>query len=484
MAAASSSTRVPQKPSFFKIILPKTIEDGKITIPKSFVRAYGDSLSSPVLLEDPFDAGWKVELTNHDDNLWLDDGWREFVDHYSIEQGFFLTFKWKGNSQFRVTIFDSSASEIAYPVTIAPCEDDPDYCSSSMVPQSSETETETQVSETESESGVIMPDDLIPPPLKRKRSQSQSRSKRIKSSSSWINSGVPEKPNECPAEGVDGKPLTLEYVQPKVMRKIKKLLKGDEHKAVKEAMGFETENPYFLVIMYPTYINEPKQVCVPLPFAEKYFPGTEGNVTFQFSDGRTWPLKFKIYTELRRCQISSGWRRFVWDNKLQLDDVCMFELIKSDDLTMKVTIFREIAVERNTSIIKREIEEDLSEDIQPSPLVKIEPTELVPDNLASPEALKAARSFKSEHPFFHVVITPAYAQGETMELPKDFYKTHFATSLKTVQIQVGKVSWPVRLASSKGRVRQFSEGWAAFAKGHDLHAGRQFKGNGSERLGS
>jgi hypothetical protein len=52
---------------------------------------------------------------NSNGKAWLDKGWVDFVDKYSIKCGYFLVFKYEGGSRFRVRIFDLSTMEIDYP---------------------------------------------------------------------------------------------------------------------------------------------------------------------------------------------------------------------------------------------------------------------------------------------------------------------------------------------------------------------------------
>lgn len=59
---------------------------------------------------------WKVKLRRQDDDFWLQEGWLDFVKHYSIGDGDFLVFRYEGNSVFHVVIFRPSASEIKYPM--------------------------------------------------------------------------------------------------------------------------------------------------------------------------------------------------------------------------------------------------------------------------------------------------------------------------------------------------------------------------------
>lgn len=47
--------------------------------------------------------------------VWLDDGWREFANHYSLKRGHLLVFRYEGNSKFHVVICDITICDIDYP---------------------------------------------------------------------------------------------------------------------------------------------------------------------------------------------------------------------------------------------------------------------------------------------------------------------------------------------------------------------------------
>ncbi|MCD7447667.1 hypothetical protein HAX54_032286 [Datura stramonium] len=100
-------------PHFFKIILSP--HASKLHIPNEFVMEYGANLGDLVLLEVPNGVVWKVKLQNSNGMIWLNEGWNKFKEYYSIGCGYFLLFRYKGNAQFSVFIFDLSASEIEYP---------------------------------------------------------------------------------------------------------------------------------------------------------------------------------------------------------------------------------------------------------------------------------------------------------------------------------------------------------------------------------
>lgn len=84
-------------------------------IPKTFIRKYGENLPSPTFLKLPNGAKWKVELTYHNSEVWLQKGWKEFAECCSLKQEHLLVFRFEDNSHFHMLIFDKSATEIDYP---------------------------------------------------------------------------------------------------------------------------------------------------------------------------------------------------------------------------------------------------------------------------------------------------------------------------------------------------------------------------------
>ncbi|MBA0620189.1 hypothetical protein Godav_005951 [Gossypium davidsonii] len=125
----ASTMFTSKTPHFFKVILQETLRDGILGIPRKFVRKYGNQLSSPVKLEVPSGAIWQVELAKTDERVRLQNGWREFAEHYSLELGSFVVFRYEGNDHFHDLIFDKSASETDYPHTSTEGNDGDDHVS-------------------------------------------------------------------------------------------------------------------------------------------------------------------------------------------------------------------------------------------------------------------------------------------------------------------------------------------------------------------
>lgn len=61
-----------------------------------------------------FKMGSRI-LTKCDGKVWIDKGWTDFSKFRSLGHGDLLVFKYEGNSQLHVLIFDKSTTEIDYP---------------------------------------------------------------------------------------------------------------------------------------------------------------------------------------------------------------------------------------------------------------------------------------------------------------------------------------------------------------------------------
>ncbi|KAM3682828.1 hypothetical protein ACJW31_12G100700 [Castanea mollissima] len=100
---------------FFKIILPSTMRDLKLSIPPKFVKDFGDEISTLATLSVSCGGTWKVGLLKAEKNIWFCDGLEDFFEYHSISAGHLLVFRYEGHSNFHVIIFDKTATETQYP---------------------------------------------------------------------------------------------------------------------------------------------------------------------------------------------------------------------------------------------------------------------------------------------------------------------------------------------------------------------------------
>lgn len=84
-------------------------------IPDTFARRHGKNLSVAAKLKLRDGRTWHIGLTRDGRKIWLQHGWDEFINYYSISSGYFVVFKYVKNSKFHVVILDDSSCEMEYP---------------------------------------------------------------------------------------------------------------------------------------------------------------------------------------------------------------------------------------------------------------------------------------------------------------------------------------------------------------------------------
>ena len=149
----------------------------------------------------PNGAKWEVGLTKHEGEVWLQKGWREFAEYYSLKLGYLVVFRYEENSHFHVLIFDPSATEIDYPS------------------KSSNGHEEGQCDEEDTDESDTS---LLP---RRKRMKTTSTSGRIRSQKSELNA------------------------------RSRQLTKIDKAQALKKVSGFKLKNPHFMVVMQKSFVT-------------------------------------------------------------------------------------------------------------------------------------------------------------------------------------------------------------------------------------
>ncbi|OMP02062.1 hypothetical protein COLO4_11372 [Corchorus olitorius] len=295
-----------EQPQFFKIILQKTLQDGKLEIPKMFIRKYGNDMSSPALLKVPSGDVWRVELRKRDGKVWFKNGWQEFSNHYSLDEGHFVVFRYEGYCNFHVIIIDSTGTEIDYPYIKN------DHEQLKEIPDESEDDDSIEIiEEINLESESLAPQAMhngVAAMKVHERTGSSSRTQKLKA---------------------DKKLLALERAE----------------------RAFQSENPFFMLVMQPSYVDlTPRcKVTLPADFVWEHLMKGNCEITLSNSDGKTWPVK--LYQgqsgKVVYAMLQNGWPTFVQDNKLEVGDVCAFELTEDNETSfnLKVTIFKKQAVE-------------------------------------------------------------------------------------------------------------------------------------------
>ncbi|KAK6258455.1 hypothetical protein SCA6_012929 [Theobroma cacao] len=441
----------PKTPHFFKIILEDTIRHSKLRFPRKFVTKYGDSLSSPVLLMVPSGSTWHVELIKSDGDVWLQNGWKEFAEHYSLKHGHFLVFKYQGDCNFQVLIFDMSASEIEYP-HISPNMDRDEVCQEPNKEEDAKDDSVEVLYET--------------PRVRKTRQNSQTpclRPRKILRRTALSDKYKRDCEDVSSGEG---------YLKTKVPRGRHAFGDNENATALQRASAFKSENFFFVVEMQPSYINPGRKLCLPSSFITKCLKEKVGDVTLCTLDGKTWPAKYCCYltnNKYTKAALHCGWTAFMQDNKLELGDVCVFELIEQTKILLKVIIYRgglnSLANCDNGRL---------------STQGSTKSRHLLMPPLSSHEKARAmlrASSFRSENPFFKVVMQPAYLGARcSVNIPYKFAKRHVDEKEDRVILQVSDgrrwiVKFSVKVTNSGQRKARFYDTWRAFAQDNNLEVG-------------
>ncbi|KAM1362189.1 hypothetical protein ACFX2H_027046 [Malus domestica] len=344
-------------------------------------------------------------------------------------------FRYEGNSKFHACIFDRSATGIEYPLPL---------------PGMEETD------EDDDESVEIL-EDFPPCPRTRKKSP--------------LPSPLPHKIKRI-STSIDS---TSKKLETKSTLWMKPLAENEKAIALQRAIDFKSENPHFKVAMQPSYIFN--QLILPSEFAKRYLTQhPTGSVILRVPDGRTWNVKFKYENKRARflldwlafvednnlkigdylrseftqrhlnvksaggnailkgpnggtwsvklkCENSKarflqGWQAFVTDNNLEVDDVCVFTLMKDVKLSFEVFVFRTTEAAN----------------------CRMSPTG--PSD-TSFSAVEAAKKFVSSNPFFRV--THGLGSSRVLRIPTSFSKHFIEKKKQIVTLRVDDRMWHVSL---------------------------------------
>lgn len=193
-------------------------------IPSNFVTKLGKSLKGPVTLKIPSGLEWKVELRSCNGEVWLQKGWPEFADYLSIGRGHLLLFRYEGNSRFHVVVFDKSATEIEYPTNPSPTRSEKRYIDEGHHQEPIKIKVENDIDYVE----ISEDDDFAVPCLSTTG-------------------------NKSPLQSLPS-PLLQKRMHTGSSRGLKTLSTGGKSSACDRAIAFNSENPFFHVVMKPSHV--------------------------------------------------------------------------------------------------------------------------------------------------------------------------------------------------------------------------------------
>ncbi|KAF9608852.1 hypothetical protein IFM89_011890 [Coptis chinensis] len=435
-----------------------------------------------VMMKVPSSKEWHVELREVEGQVWFHSGWQEFVEYHSIRIGHFLLFQYDGNSRFNVVIFDMSASEIEYPWEGV---DSEETCN----------EVGSHASDEQREDAPVEILEVFP----IEKASDASESQKIHSNYTttfqrpqFSLRSIAEKKAETTSSSGFNK------LRKKILGQSKnpgcraspyrnKKLNMKTERAIAVVGAFTSENPCCTVTMQWFVLK------LPIGFAKTYMEKDAHDVMLCVPDGRTWQAQ--CTSGEGQARLVRGWKAFVFDNHLEVDDICIFELVDKKLRELKVSIFR---IHQDTkqgnenlkelkipicepSCLERNMQkqnEDFSMKRRYSYMKESNET-LQVSEAESPAlfqdketAIIQARAFSSRYPFCTVTMRLSYVRGPfKLNLPIFFARTYLKgvqeVTLRASDGRMWKLLYSCKKYSKKYKAR-FCQGWKKFVLDNSL----------------
>ncbi|XP_062102214.1 B3 domain-containing transcription factor VRN1-like [Humulus lupulus] len=435
-------------PQFFKIILAETLKENKLRVPQCFVKKCGETLTESVFLKLPCGSKWKMKLESDNGKFWLQKGWPEFVKHYSIGRGHMLTFRYDGNSEIYVVIFNTNTVEIDYPATPVHF-GMPNIDVKLRVPKREVIDDSIEILD---EIGV--------------KSSCSQPSKRMKA--------YPPGKLDSPSKSTDNSDTkTAKKINYGIPKTMKTLDKSERIAALQRTVGFKSEHPYFKMVMQPYYILG-KNMTFPHLFAKIHLNNRSYDVTLKVpNENKTWPVKY-TYREHKSAapRFQGGWTTFVQENNLKVGDVCVFVLLKAINIvSFEVVIFR--AGESLKGSVGT-IHNEAGTRCLLNSSKKQEIGKQLPLTLDERVKILEKDAIEHEKPFFKIVIQPSNKWH--VRVPLDIAEKHIKNDGGIVLANPNGEQWPAQFKRRKSPVTGKSaavifDGWKEFMTNNNLKVG-------------
>ncbi|KMZ57701.1 hypothetical protein ZOSMA_82G00130 [Zostera marina] len=132
-------------------------------------------------------------------------------------------------------------------------------------------------------------------------------------------------------------------------------------RAMEAARSFKSDFPFFIRSIRRSDIYLHNKMYIPKQFAAHYLPNASVDFILQNQAGKLYNVR--VYWNKKDQYITSGWRVFVFENNIEEDDACVFELVKERQFNIYIhRVVKELApptwaIEReDSSAIKTMIE--------------------------------------------------------------------------------------------------------------------------------
>ncbi|XBI84862.1 hypothetical protein VPH35_093084 [Triticum aestivum] len=328
-------TNLDDEKKYFMVLMMDDLQH-EMVIPKEYVQRFKGEFPREMILETQNRRSYVIKVAENNGKSVLTVGWGKFVETFGLHMGDTLVFRYNGNSQFNVIIFDELGCEKASSVFVDPFPPP-------MQKRCTSTTDTVKSSHFHHEAIQTQPFSIGKGmPMESPRSQMEI-DKPCQDNNTVIRDHVSSE-EEYGVHEVSGSNCIVrkdrlfscqkEQLKDGYMTVHKTKLTSAQKKVVKQKVqSIHSENPIFVAVMRKYNVASEFFLIFSKYYAKKYL-GEERHMYLQLQ-GKKWEVQFRENSCGKR--LGSGWKQFVKDNKLKTGDICLFELL-SNERTMKVHI--------------------------------------------------------------------------------------------------------------------------------------------------
>ncbi|CAL4891299.1 unnamed protein product [Urochloa decumbens] len=322
------------KARFFKVMTGDFAQG--ISIPWKFVSNLNGQIKNGLNLKAPSGETWLIEVAKNADELFFMSGWDDFARAHELQENDLLIFTCSGNCSFDVQIFDASC-----------CEKVPCFFTSKKGPCTHKhfdgiVDQHAQHCILSDSDDLGMPLRLIGSPNKAYTSKKMSGK-----------TNEPRKEPECPSNKYLIKQEQISDEEQSNDRLVDSnyyysrsasYLTGDERDQIFGLASIQPGNPAFVAVLHKTHIGHKNNLLtIHHGFAAEHLEGRSHDILLLRPNRKEkWYVRYYHGSSARgfNCR---RWIKFIGDNRLHKDHICVFELMKgARRTTMVVHVLRKV----------------------------------------------------------------------------------------------------------------------------------------------
>ncbi|KAG2547397.1 putative B3 domain-containing protein Os03g0621600 isoform X2 [Panicum virgatum] len=308
---------------FFKVMMGDF--RSRMTIPDKFAQRFRDKIRGKITLKVYNGSTCTVVVARYQNKLVLEAGWEAFISTHDIRLADLLVFRYNGNFQFEVLVFDPSCCVKESSNVAQNC------CDHVRVQQRHRNLLDSSSVSDDDQETMQSSGSEYPTPGEKKGPNQGTKKTNTSSSTCHLNA------TDLYSSENDQE---ISSMTSYIFSPFTHLTQMQRMKVEKRVQDICSSIPIFGSVMTKCNITRnPCYLGICRKYAHQYLPHESQILRLQ-QHGKVWQVLL-CTTKRNSIQFSRGWKKFVSDNKMQIGDICLFELLKDEKmLTMNIHIIR------------------------------------------------------------------------------------------------------------------------------------------------